>query len=93
MLYTQFIEVAVSPLWNESQLNQDEKALLKTVIAVAGTAGGRPVRLTDNFFEIGGNSLNAVTVVTKLRDQGIYLGAFSMLISKSVLVGDDIQAS
>lgn len=62
-------------MWNESQLNQKEKALLKTVLAVAGGAGGRPIRLTDNFFEIGGNSLNAVAVVTKLRDQGFNLGS------------------
>lgn len=28
----------------------------------------------DNYFFVGGNSLNAVSVVTKLRDQGFYLG-------------------
>lgn len=64
------------PLWNESQLNPAERALLKTVLSVAGDAGGgRPIRLTDNFFDIGGNSLNAVAVVTKLRDQGFNLGS------------------
>ena len=53
-------------------LSKEDAALLKTVSLVAGDAG-RPVRLTDNFFDIGGNSLNAVAVVTKLRDQGFHL--------------------
>ena len=53
-------------------MSSEEKALLKTVMSVVG--GGRAAQLSDNFFEIGGNSLNAVAVVTKLRDQGFNLG-------------------
>lgn len=48
---------------------------MKTVVSVVGTSSvDRPVELGDNFFEIGGNSLNAVNVVTKLKDQGFHLG-------------------
>lgn len=61
------------PVIPDEELTKEEAALLKTVSLVAGDAG-RPVRLTDNFFDIGGNSLNAVAVVTKLRDQGFHLG-------------------
>ena len=43
-------------------------------MSVVGGGVGRAVELSDNFFEIGGNSLNAVAVVTKLRDQGFNLG-------------------
>ena len=62
-------------LWNENEFTREERALLKTVVSVVGTSSvNRPIQLSDNFFEIGGNSLNAVSVVTKLRDQGFNLG-------------------
>lgn len=54
----------------EKDWSKEEKALIKT----ARMLTGRPVRLTDNFFNVGGNSLNAVTFVTKLRDQGFDIG-------------------
>jgi len=67
--------------WNENELNRlDEKvrnlasALFKTVSSVLGGSLHRSLSLTDNYFYVGGNSLNAVIVVTKLRDQGFYLG-------------------
>ena len=67
--------------WNENELNRlDERerniasALLKTVLSVLGGSLHKPLALTDNYFYVGGNSLNAVTVVTKLKDQGFYLG-------------------
>ncbi|XP_046647830.1 tyrocidine synthase 3-like isoform X2 [Daphnia pulicaria] len=66
--------------WNENELNRlDERernvasALLKTVLSVLGGSLHKPLSLTDNYFYVGGNSLNAVSVVTKLRDQGFYL--------------------
>ena len=61
-------------LCDASLLSPEKKALLKTVISVVGSSIGRAVELTDNFFDVGGNSLNAVAVVTKLRDQGYDLG-------------------
>lgn len=64
---------AGDPVIPDEELSYEEAALLKTVSLVIGNAG-RPVRLTDNFFDIGGNSLNTVSVVTKLRDQGFHLG-------------------
>lgn len=61
-------------LCDASLSSPEEKALLKTVISVVGSSIGRTVKLSDNFFDIGGNSLNAVAFVTKLRDQGYDLG-------------------
>lgn len=66
------------PLWNEGNLGREEIALLKTVISIVGESlNDRPIQLSDNFFEIGGNSLNAVNVVTKLKDQGFHVGRLS----------------
>lgn len=60
---------------NEDDLSREEFTLLKTVLSVVGTSSvDRAIRLTDNFFEIGGHSLNAVNVVTKLKDEGFNLG-------------------
>lgn len=60
-------------------LSKEEEVLLKTVRSVTGDAG-RPVKLTDNFFDTGGHSLNAISVVTKLRDQGLNLGILFMFV-------------
>lgn len=67
--------------WNENELNrlgekerQMASALFKTVLSVLGGSLHKPLVLTDNYFFVGGNSLNAVAVVTKLRDQGFFLG-------------------
>ena len=65
-------------------LNQEERALLKTVASVVGSSAHKPVQLTDNFFDVGGNSLNAVTVVTKMRDQGYNLDITSFLTAKEM---------
>lgn len=49
-------------------------ALFKTVSSVLGGSLHKSLSLADNYFYVGGNSLNAVIVVTKLRDQGFFLG-------------------
>lgn len=71
-------QTSSSVLWKESELNREERALLKTVVGVIGQSAKRPIQLEDNFFDVGGNSLNAVSVVTKLQDQGFFIdmGAF-----------------
>ena len=67
--------------WNENELNRlDEEmrnmasTLFKTILSVLGGSLHKPLCLSDNYFYVGGNSLNAVIVVTKLRDQGFNLG-------------------
>uniref|UniRef100_A0A0P6E9S3 Ss-alanyl conjugating enzyme n=1 Tax=Daphnia magna TaxID=35525 RepID=A0A0P6E9S3_9CRUS len=60
-------------IWDGNEFSREERALLKTVHSIIGTSSGRAVQLSDNFFEIGGNSLNAVNVITKLKDQGFHI--------------------
>lgn len=68
--------------WNEDELNllDDDKGkffatvLLKTILTVLGGSLHKSLSLTDDYFCVGGNSLNAVIVVTKLKDQGFSLG-------------------
>lgn len=71
--------------WDENELNSLKKkekaiarALLNSVSYVLydGSLLSKPLTLNDNFFFVGGNSLNAVRVITKLRDQGFWLGNF-----------------
>lgn len=57
-------------LANANQLSVEERDLLTTVVSIVGNSAEKSIQLSDNFFNIGGNSLNAVSVVTKLRDQG-----------------------
>jgi hypothetical protein len=68
--------------WNENELNKldaEERrlasALFKTTLSVLGGSLHKMLSLGDNYFDVGGNSLNAVIVVTKLRDQGFHLGS------------------
>lgn len=92
-LYMLWLECIGKPIicrWNENELNRlDERernvasALLKTVLSVLGGSLHKPLSLTDNYFYVGGNSLNAVTVVTKLRDQGFYLGITTRYVDET----------
>lgn len=49
------------------------ESLLKTVAAVLGGSARGQVTLDANFYHLGGNSLNSVLTVTKLRDQGFLI--------------------
>lgn len=70
-----FSSMSIESPSDHDDLSPIEGVLLKTVISVIGNKGStRPVRLTDNFFEIGGNSLNALDVVLQLKEQGYILG-------------------
>lgn len=78
------IETSSSVVWKESELNKEERALLKTVVSVIGQSAKRPIQLDDNFFDVGGNSLNAVSVVTKLQDQGFFIGNLNDFICRPI---------
>ena len=77
-------------IWNENELNKlngEERriasALFKTIVSVLGTSVHKTLGLMDNYFYVGGNSLNAVIVVTKLRDQGFHLGTNHIFLQRS----------
>lgn len=74
-----------------SHLNKKEqiiaRALMKSADFVLGTSGflDKPTELNDNFFFVGGNSLNAVRFITKMRDQGFSLGDFLFVFTATTL--------
>ncbi|XP_017887731.1 uncharacterized protein LOC108629509 [Ceratina calcarata] len=59
------------------------KVLFPTVASVIGE-GNAVVRLESNFYELGGNSLNSVYTVTKLRDQGYKIGITEFITAKNL---------
>jgi len=66
--------------------NQDlakARILFPTIVSVIGN-GRVPVTLHSNFYELGGNSLNSVYTVTKLRDQGYQIGITDFIMAKDL---------
>ncbi|XP_033330320.1 nonribosomal peptide synthetase ebony [Megalopta genalis] len=60
------------------------KVLFPTVASVIGRSGRANVTLDANFYELGGNSLNSIYTVTKLRDQGYEIGITEFITAKSL---------
>lgn len=58
--------------------------LFPTVVSVIGYNGRTPVTLNANFYELGGNSLNSIYTVTKLRDQGYQIGITDFITAKNL---------
>ncbi len=71
----------IDPTIHDAIMRRKERILLSTVSIVLGDRL-RPVEGTDNFFDIGGNSINAVWVVNKLRDRGYHL---SMILFENII--------
>lgn len=56
---------------------EDMKAaqvLFETVGEVLGRAARGALSVRAGFYELGGNSLNSIYTITRLRDQGYYIG-------------------
>ncbi|CAK9829208.1 Tyrocidine synthase 3 [Anthophora retusa] len=60
------------------------KVLFPTVASVIGGGGRADIRLDANFYELGGNSLNSIYTVTKLRDQGYEIGITEFITAKNL---------
>ncbi|XP_024886450.1 nonribosomal peptide synthetase 13-like, partial [Temnothorax curvispinosus] len=60
------------------------RILFPTIASVTGRSSRTPVMLNANFYEIGGNSLNSVYTVTKLRDQGYQIGITDFITAKNL---------
>lgn len=60
------------------------KVLFTTVASVIGRGGRASVTLDANFYELGGNSLNSIYTVTKLRDQGYEIGITEFITAKNL---------
>ncbi|OAD52131.1 Tyrocidine synthase 3 [Eufriesea mexicana] len=60
------------------------KVLFPTVATVIGEGSRTNVKLNSNFYDLGGNSLNSIYTVTKLRDQGYEIGITEFITAKSL---------
>lgn len=60
------------------------KVLFPTVASVIGRGGRANVTLDANFYELGGNSLNSIYTVTKLKDQGYEIGITEFITASSL---------
>ncbi|XP_011630799.1 uncharacterized protein LOC105422919 [Pogonomyrmex barbatus] len=67
--------------------NQDlakARVLFPTIASVIGRGDRAPVTLHANFYELGGNSLNSIYTVTKLKDQGYQIGITDFIMAKNL---------
>lgn len=60
------------------------RVLFPTVASVIGRNSRALVNLHANFYELGGNSLNSIYTVTKLRDQGYQIGITDFIKAKDL---------
>lgn len=60
------------------------QVLFPTVASVIGRSSRAPVTIDANFYELGGNSLNSIYTVTRLRDQGYRIGITDFLSAKNM---------
>ncbi|XP_015117736.1 uncharacterized protein LOC107041628 [Diachasma alloeum] len=61
------------------------QVLFSTVASVLGSSGRYTVDISGNFYELGGNSLNSIYTVTKLREQGFEVGITDFLKAKNMM--------
>lgn len=66
--------------------NQMEKAkiLFETVGEVIGRSTRTTISLQSSFYELGGNSLNSIYTVAKLRDRGYAIEITNFIMAKSL---------
>lgn len=60
------------------------KVLFTTVASLIVRNNRSLVTLDANFYELGGNSLNSIYIVTKLRDQGYQIGITDFITAKNL---------
>ncbi|XP_012260082.2 mycosubtilin synthase subunit C [Athalia rosae] len=60
------------------------RALFPTVASVVGRSVRGMVSIDSNFYELGGNSLNSIYTVTRLRDQGYQIGITDFISAKNM---------
>ena len=85
----------------KSEISRDfGRKILSTIGSVLGLLTDEKPKLTENFFSIGGNSINAVWALAKLTDLGLkisleqFIKADSILeIVEAVCQGDHLEKS
>ena len=61
------------------------RQILSTIGSVIGLLSDEKPNLFDNFFSIGGNSINAVLALAKLNDSGLRIGIEEFIEAESIL--------
>lgn len=60
------------------------KVLFETIGEVIGHMTRATISLDSNFYELGGNSLNSIYTVAKLRDKGYFIEISSFITAKNL---------
>ena len=70
---------------NPKDLSTIARDVLSTVGSIIGLLSDEKPLLTDNFFSVGGNSINAVFTVAKLNDIGHKISMAEFIEADSIL--------
>lgn len=60
------------------------KVLFETIGEVIGRSARATISLESNFYALGGNSLNSIYTVAKLRDRGYYIEITNFISAKNL---------
>lgn len=66
---------------NELQMT---KALFETIGEVIGRSTRTTISLKSNFYELGGNSLNSIFTVARLREKGYFIEVSDFIAAKTL---------
>lgn len=80
----QTIDCDYTGLDDDEQLTK-ARVLFPTVASVIGRSGRFTIDAEANFYDLGGNSLNSIYTVTKLRDQGYHIRITDFLTAKTMM--------
>lgn len=72
--------------YSDVQLNELQltKTLFETIGEVIGRSTRATISLKSNFYELGGNSLNSIFTVARLREKGYFIEISDFIAAKNV---------
>ncbi|KAJ8666539.1 hypothetical protein QAD02_008201, partial [Eretmocerus hayati] len=60
------------------------KVLFSTIASITGLGSGDIINQESNFYNLGGNSLNSIETVLRLREDGNYIGITDFITAKNM---------
>lgn len=73
-----------------SGVDEEQMEAARVVFETVGEVLGRSARgvlsVRVGFYELGGNSLNSIYTITKLREKGYYIRKFKVKVQQSVFL-------
>lgn len=74
--------------YDYSGVSQNELQMTKLLFETIGEVIGRSTRMTislkSNFYELGGNSLNSIFTVARLREKGYFIEVSDFIAAKNL---------